>query len=197
MLPSKLLDLYTKGGDICRDTNVYSGSNLSTRRRHPVARIIRCRRASQASLLISGEVFRGPQSHVVSRYGAACRMCQGRLQRRASRSQWGRALRIAVGAARNDTAQRPYRWGGFTHLVLCTNPLRVSRPMDEAACTHLDAHSRYQGLWRRYGNVTRLSLWCEPHYPQGRYCDAPFLGIKMQKLNSLKIMKNCLNKYFL
>lgn len=43
-----------------------------------LVRIIVAAKMLQTCFVTSGEIFRGPQSHVASRYGAACRMCQGR-----------------------------------------------------------------------------------------------------------------------
>jgi len=68
-----------------------------------------------------------------------------------------------VGAATSDTAHRPARLEGLAHFVLCTNPLRVARPMDEVTHTHINAHLKHQGLWRRGGNIKRLSFRREPY----------------------------------
>lgn len=149
--------------DDVRDANVCSAGNLSTCWQHPDAYYRRRCKTLQTCFVTSGEVLRGPQSHVASRYGAACRMCQGRHYRRASRSQWGRVWRIVVGAATSDTAHRPARLEGLAHFVSCTNPRRVAQPMDEAAHTYIDAHLGHQGLWRRGGNIKRLSFRRQPH----------------------------------
>lgn len=56
-------------------------------------------------------------------------MCQGRLERRATGSQRGRASGFSVGVAATDTAQRPARQLCLAHPRFSSNPPPLSPPI--------------------------------------------------------------------
>lgn len=148
--------------DNVRDMNVCRGDNLSTCWQHPDAYY----RRRQNVANVFRDQRRGPSRSPVARcFPLRCRLSNvsGPALAACQQVPVGSGWRIVVGAATSDTAHRPARLKGLAHFVPCTNPRRVAQPMDEAAHTHIDAHLGYQGLWRRSGNIKRLSFRREPH----------------------------------
>lgn len=139
-----------------------SDGNLSTCQQHPGAYY----RRRQNVANVSRDQRRGPSRSPVARcFPLRCRLSNvsGPALAACQQVPVGSGIyRIVVGAATSDIAHRPARLVGLAHFASCTNPLRVARPMDEAAHTHIDAHLGYQGLWRPGGNIKRLSFRREP-----------------------------------
>lgn len=141
-----------------------SSGNLSSGRRQRGAYIVDTK-VSVGWLVTRREVLRGPQPRVASRYGAACRMCQGRLERRASGSQRGRATRFSVGVAATDAAQRPACQRRLAHPRFSSNPPSLRRPI---ATGVLLRYRRPSPITKDGGAATATSRGCHSGARRGR-----------------------------
>lgn len=110
MIPSKLFDdPYTRWGGIRRDVNVCSGSNLSTRRRHPGTYYRRRRNVSS----VSRDQRRGPSRSPVAR----CFPLRSRLSN-VSGPALAACQQVPVGSGFEDSGGRGQERHGATTIPL-------------------------------------------------------------------------------